>query len=127
MVLGAFGVGVHGDRAVVGGQDHPQGVGGGVFVAPAHLVHLGGVEQVAVLVVGFTGRSAVDVDVVAFATARHRDVCHGAAGCVGGDALGGVHGGGIAQGDVLAHVVVFEDGAGLVGEPFGGDASGGGI
>ena len=46
---------------------------------------------------------------------------------VGGDALGGVHGGGIAQGDVVAHVVVVEDGAGVVGEAFGGDASGGGI
>jgi len=41
--------------------------------------------------------------------------------------LGGVHGGGITQGDVVADVVVVEDGAGLVGEPFGGDASGGGI
>src|SRR5271156_4190561 len=102
MVLGAFGVGVHGDRAVVGGQDHPQVVGGGVFVAPAHLVHLGGVEQVAVLVVGFTGRSAVDVDVVAFAPARLRAVVRGAAvfsaedggGGGGGAAWGGVPGGG---------------------------------
>jgi hypothetical protein len=74
-------------------------------------------------------------DVVVVAATRHCDVCHGAAGCfadhrvagVGGDALGGVHGGGITQGDVVAHVVVVEDGAGLIGEPFGGDASGGGI
>jgi hypothetical protein len=52
--IGAFSLDVHGERTVVVGQDHPQAVGGGVFVAAAHLVYLGSVEQVAVLVVGLT-------------------------------------------------------------------------
>ena len=39
-----------------------------------------------------------------------------------GHALGGVHGAGVAQGDVLAQVVALEDDAGRVGEPLGGDA-----
>ena len=70
--IGAFGVGVHGERAVVVGQDHPQAVGGGVFVASAQLVHLGGVEQVAVLVVGFTGRSGCRCR--AWLSSRPRDI-----------------------------------------------------
>ena len=32
-----------------------------------------------------------------------------------------MHGGGVAQGDVLAQVVAVEDDAGLIGEPLGGD------
>jgi hypothetical protein len=41
---------------------------------------------------------------------------------VGGDALGGVHGDGVAEPDVLAQVLVVEDDACAVGEPFGGKA-----
>jgi hypothetical protein len=58
---GAFGLGVLGAGPIVGVQDHPHRVGGGVFVAPAHLVHLSGVEQVAVLVVALPGRSGVNL------------------------------------------------------------------
>ena len=36
--VGACGDGVHGARAVVVGQDHPEVVGGGVFGAAVHLV-----------------------------------------------------------------------------------------
>ena len=38
-------------------------------------------------------------------------------GGVGGHALGGVHGDGISESDVLTHVVAVEDGAGPVTEP----------
>ena len=44
-----------------------------------------------------------------------------------GHALGGVHGGGVAQGEVLAAVVALEDDPGAVGEPFGGDLPGVGV
>jgi len=44
VAVAAFGVGVHGERPLVVGQDHPQGMGGGVLVASAQLVHLGRVR-----------------------------------------------------------------------------------
>ena len=45
MCFGAFGFGVQGALAVIVGQDHPQVVGGDVFVAAAQLVDLAVVEQ----------------------------------------------------------------------------------
>ena len=83
-------------------------------------------------VVGFVAEVGVDVGVVGVAAAAHGHIRHGPAGGfsddgvrgVGGDALRGVHGDGVAQVDMLTQVVAFEDDAGLVGEPFGGDAVG---
>ena len=46
---------------------------------------------------------------------------------VGGNALGGVHGRGVAVGDVLGDVVGVEYGAAPVGEAFGGDPPGRGV
>ena len=76
----------------------------------------------------------VEVGGVGVAAAGHRDVEQGAGGVlaehrvggVGGDALGAVHGNGVAQNDVLAQVLILEDGAGPVIETFGGDAISGG-
>lgn len=69
----------------------------------------------------------VDVSVVGVASAGHGDVEQvadsglaedGEAG-VGGDSLGGVHGGRVAETDVLAEVVGVEENTGAVVEPFG--------
>ena len=74
-----------------------------------------GVGAVVVLV-GFVGDCWIDGEVVFVAAAGHADISHGAAGAIGqdgpadsrgggvadGHALGGVHGAGVAQGDVLA-------------------------
>src|SRR5262245_38110964 len=49
-------------------------------------------------------------------------VAENSVGAVGGDALGGVHGDGVAVGDVLSQVVAGEDGACVVVEAAGGDA-----
>jgi hypothetical protein len=127
---------VHGADAVIVGQDHPKVVRGGAFVAAVHLVdaYVGFV----VVLVGFVGDSWVDGEVVFVAAAGHADVGHRAAGTItehgpadpwGGGladshALGGVQGGCVSEGDVLAQVVTFEDNAGLIGEPLGGDPPG---
>jgi hypothetical protein len=125
----------HASCSVVVGQDHAEVVGGGVFGAAAQLVDLAVVEDGAVFVVGFAGLTGVDVGVVVFAAAGHRDVSpsagsgfaqDGVAG-VGGDALPGSHGGGITKTDMLAQVVVVEHDAGLIGGAFGGKAVGGGV
>ena len=78
------------------------------------------------------GGALVEVGGVGVAAAGHRDVEQCAAGVfaedgvagVGGDALGGVHGDRVAEADVLAQVVAFEDDAGAVVEAFGGNAIG---
>jgi hypothetical protein len=83
-------------------------------------------------VVGFAAEVGVDVGVVGVAAVAQGHVGRCAAGGfaddglrgVGADALRGVHGDGIAEADMLTQVIVFEDDAGVVGEPFGGDAVG---
>ena len=76
------------------------------------------------------GGPFVEVGGVGVAATGHGDVEHRAGGVlaehgvggVGGDALGGVHGDGVAVGDVLANVVAVEDDAGVVVEASGGEA-----
>jgi hypothetical protein len=88
-----------------------------------------------VLVVGFLAQLLIQVGVVGVSSAGHGDVGHRPGGAlaeqrvaaVGGDALGGVHGGGGAQSDVLGEVIAVEDCAGTVGQPFGGKPVGGGV
>lgn len=114
--VGVGGFGGHGARpVVVGGGDGVQRGGGLVFGPAPHLRSLFGVS--------FIERRRVDAEMVFIAGAGHADVGHrarsavrqqgpaDAAGAVvaDGHALGGVHGGGVAQGDVLAAVVAFED------------------
>ncbi len=111
-------------RSSLAVSDGVQGVGGGVFAAAAHLVDV--CVGAVVVLVGFVGDGRVDGEVVFVAAAGHADVGHGAAGAIGhdgpahsrvggvadGHALGGSHGAGVAEGDVLAQVVAFEDHAG---------------
>jgi hypothetical protein len=71
-------------------------------------------------VVGFASDGLVDERLIGVSAAGQGDVGHCAGSTfaedcvavVGGDALGGVHGRGVAQGDVLAQVVTVENDAG---------------
>jgi hypothetical protein len=133
LAVGVCGCGVHGAGAVVVGQDHSEVVGGAVFGAAVHLVDacVGAV----VMLVGLVGEGRINRQVVFVAAPSHADISHGTtrtigqnrpaeavlAGAANGHALGGSHGAGVAQGDVLAQVVAVEDDAGGVGEPLGGD------
>src|SRR6185312_1632816 len=126
---------MHGGGSVVVGQDGAESGCGTVFVPAAQLVDLWRGDGCGVVVVGFVVELVVEVGVVGVAAAGHGDVGHGAGSSfsedgvagVGGDALGGVHGGGITQSDVLGEVVAVEDGAGTVGEAFCGKPIGGGV
>jgi hypothetical protein len=82
------------------------------FAAPKSVSLLRALTEV---LVGFVGDSRIDGEVVFVAAAGGADVGHGAAGAIAedgpadsrgggvadGHALGGVHGAGVAQGDVL--------------------------
>jgi hypothetical protein len=89
-------------------------------------VDLGVGDRGAVLVVGLVG-ALVDESVVGVSAAVQGDVGHGARrvvtqhseGGVGGDALGSVHSGRVAQGHVCCEVVAVEDDAGAIPEAFG--------
>jgi hypothetical protein len=126
-VPGRF-VGLRRAGSFVVGDDAAEVLCCRVFAAAKQLVQLADIDEIAVAVVGFCVVAGVDVGKVGVAASGQRDIRHGAGravgedgvGVVGGDALGGVHGDGVAQFDVLAQVVVVEDGAGVVGEPFGG-------
>jgi hypothetical protein len=101
---GAFSLVVHRLGSVVVGEDLTEVVGRGVNVAAAQVVdlRLGGRRGV---FLGFTGDVLVDEGFIGVSAAGHGDVGHGAGGVlaqdrvggVGGDALGGVHGGGMIK------------------------------
>ena len=111
---GGDAVGGDGD-VVVGGDDGPRQAAGLLADAAMQNVRISGFGWP---VFGFVG-AFVEVGGVGVAGAGHRHVEHGAGGVlpqhrmcgVGGNALGGVHGRGVAVGDVLGDVVGVEYGA----------------
>ncbi len=122
------GVVVRGDGGFVVDEDATEEVGGFVVVAASGDVSAGrlSVAEFACFCAVF-----VDVGMVGVASAGHGDVKQIAAGVlaengeagVGGDSLGGVHGNGVAEADVLAEIVLVEGGAGFVIEAFASDAT----
>jgi hypothetical protein len=69
---GAFGFVVHSAGAVVMGEDLSEVAGGGVGVAAAQGVDVGGGRGCGVLVVGFAGDVLVDGGFVGLASAGYR-------------------------------------------------------
>lgn len=112
------------DGGFVVGEDRTQGVGSFEAVPMSS-----GVRRERFLVAEFSGFGAafVYVRVVRVPSPAHGHVKQVAVGrlaedretCVGGDPLGGVHGDGVPEADVLADVFVAEENPGIVVEPFG--------
>jgi hypothetical protein len=117
--LGACGDIVGSLRALVGGDDPSEQLGGGAAAAAPYRVQVIGLGLV---VFKLRTPALVEVGAVGVSAAGHRDVEQCAAGVfaehgvggVGGNPLGGVHRDGVAVGDVFAKIIAIEDGDGVV-------------